>query len=46
MFAKSQSVFFLKIINAEIEFTKDNNNKVTQLITRYKGKTEFCKKIK
>jgi hypothetical protein len=46
LFAKSQSVFFLKIIPAEIEFTRDSTNKVIQLITRYRGKTEVCKKIK
>lgn len=46
LFARSQSVFFLKIINAEIEFTRYSNNKVIQMITRYRGKTEVSKKIK
>jgi hypothetical protein len=46
LFAKTTNIFFLKIINAEVEFVSDANGKVIQLITRYKGKKEVSKKIR
>jgi CubicO group peptidase (beta-lactamase class C family) len=46
LFAKRIDVFFLKIIEAEVEFTRDKSGKVVQAIFRYNGKEEHAKKIK
>jgi CubicO group peptidase (beta-lactamase class C family) len=44
LFAKSKNVFFLKVIDAEIEFAKENN-KVTELIVHFNGLSQVAKKI-
>ena len=46
LFAKSDNLFFLKVIDAEVEFVKDNNNKVTELIVHFKGQNQVAKKVK
>ncbi len=46
LFAQDENNFYLKIINARIEFVKDDSGNVTQLIAHYMGKNEVCKKIK
>ncbi len=46
LFADDETNFYLKIINAKIEFTKDEHGNVTGLISHYQGKDEVCKKIK
>ena len=44
--AENEADFYLKIINARIEFKKDASGKVTELIAHYAGKNEVCKKVK
>jgi CubicO group peptidase (beta-lactamase class C family) len=44
LFAKDENNFYLKIINARIEFVKDASGNVTELIAHYFGKDEVCKK--
>ncbi len=46
LFAEDENNFYLKIINARIEFVKDASGNVTQLIAHYNGKSEVCKKVK
>ena len=46
LFAKSGNLFFLKVIDAEIEFVKDNNKNVIQLVVHFKGKNQVAKKVK
>ena len=46
LFADDQNNFYLKIINARIEFVKDTSGNVTALIAHYMGKNEVCKKVK
>jgi CubicO group peptidase (beta-lactamase class C family) len=46
LFAKSDHLFFLKVIDAEIEFVRGSNQQVTQAIIRFKGASEVCKKVK
>ena len=46
LLADDQNNFYLKIINARIEFVKDAPGNVTQLIAHYMGKNEVCKKVK
>ncbi|MEJ0101936.1 MAG: serine hydrolase [Bacteroidota bacterium] len=46
LFAKTENIFFLKIIDAQIEFVKDKNNKVTELIVHFNGADQSSKKIK
>lgn len=46
LFAEDETNFYLKVINARIEFTKDAANNIIGLIARYAGKTEVCKKSK
>jgi CubicO group peptidase (beta-lactamase class C family) len=46
LFAKSASLFFLKIIPAEIEFVKDKDDKVTEMIVHFNGANQISKKIK
>ena len=46
LFAKSNNLFFLKVIDAEVEFVKDNNNTVTELIVHFKGQNQVAKKVK
>ncbi len=46
LYAESDTFFYLKIIDGIIEFVKDDNGNVTQLISHVNGKDEVCKKIK
>ena len=46
LFAEDETNFYLKIINARIEFVKDTSGNITELIAHYNGKDEVCKKIK
>lgn len=46
LFAEDKTNFYLKIINARIEFVKDDGGNVIQLISHYMGKHEVCKKVK
>lgn len=46
LFAEDDSNFYLKIINARIEFVRDASGNITTLIAHYAGKSEVCKKIK
>jgi CubicO group peptidase (beta-lactamase class C family) len=46
LFAENENNFRLKIIDARIEFTKDDSGNVTGLISHYLGKDEVCKKVK
>jgi CubicO group peptidase (beta-lactamase class C family) len=45
LFAKSNNVFFLKVIAAEIEFAKDNKS-VIQLVVHINGQDQVAKKVK
>lgn len=40
------NIFYLEIINAEIEFITGPSGAVIQLVARYKGKNEVCRKVK
>jgi CubicO group peptidase (beta-lactamase class C family) len=46
LYAENDMFFYLKVIDGFIEFVKDNNGKVTQLISHANGKDEVCRKIK
>lgn len=46
LFAIDQNNFYLKIINARIEFVEDASGNVTELISHYLGKNDVCKKVK
>lgn len=46
LFADSETNFYLKIINASIEFVKDASGNIIALIAHYNGKDEVCKKVK
>jgi len=46
LFAEDETNFYLKIINARIEFVKDASGNITGLISYYNGKDEFCKKVR
>ena len=46
LFAENETNFYLKIINARIEFVKDTSGNITELISHYNGKDEVCKKVK
>ncbi len=46
LYAESDTIFYLKIIDANMEFVKDVNGNITQLIAHANGKDEVCKKIK
>lgn len=46
LFAESENVFFLKVMDAKIEFIKDENKNVTKLILHQGGKDISAKKIK
>jgi hypothetical protein len=43
--AKSENIFLLKAIGAEIEFVRDKN-KVIQLIVHFNGQNQVAKKVK
>jgi CubicO group peptidase (beta-lactamase class C family) len=46
LFAQDETTFYLKVIDARIEFIKDAEGNVTELISHYFGKDEVCKKVK
>jgi len=46
LFADDETNFYLKIINARIEFVKDSSGNIIQLISHYFGKADVCKKVK
>jgi hypothetical protein len=46
LIAEDENNFYLKIINARIEFIKDESGNITGLIAHYYGKDEVLKKIK
>ncbi|MBV9961988.1 MAG: serine hydrolase [Parafilimonas sp.] len=46
LYAEDETNFYLKIINARIEFVKDASGNITELIAHYNGKDEVCKKVK
>ena len=46
LFAEDENNFRLTIINARIEFVKDEQGNITTLISHYNGKDEVCKKVK
>ena len=46
LFAEDKINFYLRIIDARIEFLKDTNGNVTGFISHYNGKDEYCKKVK
>ena len=46
LFADNETNFYLKIINARIEFVKDTPGNITKLIAHYNGKDDVCKKVK
>jgi len=46
LIAEDENNFYLKIINARIEFIKDESGNITGLISHYFGKDEVLKKIK
>jgi CubicO group peptidase (beta-lactamase class C family) len=45
LFAQDDANFYLKIIDARIEFVKDTSGNITELISHYNGKNEVCKKV-
>ena len=45
LFAQDETNFYLKIIDARIEFVKDASGNITGLISHYNGKNEVCKKV-
>ena len=46
LLAEDENNFYLKIIDARIEFVKDTSGNITELISHYNGKDEVCKKIR
>lgn len=46
LFAEDENNFYLKIIDARIEFVKDASGNITELISHYNGKDEVCKKVR
>ncbi len=46
LFPENEKNFWLKIIDARIEFIKDEHGNVTGLISHYLDKNDVCKKIK
>ena len=42
-FAEDEINFYLEVINARIEFLKDDSGNITGLIAHYNGKDEFAK---
>ena len=45
LFAQDETNFYLKIIDARIEFVKDASGNISELIAHYQGKNEVCKKV-
>jgi len=46
LFPENENNFWLKIIDARIEFVKDDSGNITELIAHYNGKDEVCRKVK
>jgi len=46
MFAEKENFFFLKVVDAQVEFTKDANGKTDKLILHQNGRDMPAKKIK
>ncbi|MDB5206522.1 MAG: beta-lactamase [Flavisolibacter sp.] len=46
IYAEKENVFFLKVVDAQLEFVKDENGKVTELILHQNGMDQKGKKIK
>ncbi len=46
LFAEDENNFYLKIIDARIEFVKDAEGNITSLVSHYNGKNEVSKKIR
>jgi hypothetical protein len=46
LFAEDKINFYLRIIDARIEFLNDTNGNITGFISHYNGKDEKCKKVK
>ncbi|MEO6328511.1 MAG: serine hydrolase [Ginsengibacter sp.] len=46
LFAENENNFWLKVVDARIEFIKDASRNVVQLISHFAGKNDVCKKIK
>ena len=46
LFAEDSINFYLKVINARIEFVKNESGNIISLIAHYNGKAEVCKKVK
>jgi D-alanyl-D-alanine-carboxypeptidase/D-alanyl-D-alanine-endopeptidase len=46
LFAETESDFFLKVVNAQITFVKDDKGQVTQLVLHQNGVNQPAKKIK
>lgn len=45
LFPRDENNFYLKIIDARIEFVKDASGNISGLISHYNGKNEVCKKV-
>jgi CubicO group peptidase (beta-lactamase class C family) len=45
LFAESETMFFPKVVNAEIEFSKDANGSVTQLVLHQNGRDLPAKRL-
>jgi CubicO group peptidase (beta-lactamase class C family) len=46
LFAEKENIFFLKVVDAKVEFVKDSNGTVTELILYQNGQQPHGKKIK
>jgi hypothetical protein len=46
LFPQDETDFYLEIINARIEFSKDAEGNITSLISHYNGKNEVGKRLK
>ena len=44
IFAETQTLFFLKVVDAQLEFAKDASGKVTQVTLHQGGRDVVCKK--
>jgi CubicO group peptidase (beta-lactamase class C family) len=46
LFAQSENKFLLKVVKAEVEFTRDATGKVSGLVVHVNGQDQVCKKVK
>ena len=46
LYAESDTLFYLKVVDGIIEFVKDNHGNITQLISHVNGHDEVCRKVK